>query len=693
MRHRIKQLLAVLTGAAMAAGVAGALSSDAICVFIDDSWAQIDDLGYFADVMNGSYYFDPDDYAVLEKNSDTGYYGTSLVILSDFSYCYTSFQVTDEAQFDEIYAQYADALPFDSVSYQTGSYYTWITLRSSDRASLDASDEVCAVLTEMTADLEACGILQTAKYLPVFAPQTYASCRLYLEVYLPEEDEDALNDVCEEYGTEVAYYGDADAYFDKSKAEQSLESTKNSEKLTDAQKEELYAIYQETIDKYAQQMDEVDPEDCRFGIYTSSFTAQMQLKLAIEDAFPEAVVSFDIDYPESTADIFTSIDLTAMTEDSTETDASEAVGYGDGTWYLIDDHGYCADSDQIGYLLDSGFDADNYYVFEQIPDSEFYGGNLSILSDIVYNFALFSVTDDDLFAQIYEKYADALDFDHVVYGYYPNRDEIILCDSDSSALELSDEKIALLTDLTQELYDQGILDWAQYRKAYAHENYISYQRYLKVSLPYEEYDALNAICDEYGTEVAYYGDVSAFYQVSLDELRIENTMKNDNLSDELKEEHCADLQERVDEYTQKMENVADEDCQFAIFTDNFVTQCALIDAIYDAFPDAQVTYYTESPCSSSMILSGNTIQLSDLVEDHMDNTSVDIICGDVNFDGNINLSDVVVLSKASSGVVDITENMTAAGDIDGDGEISESDSLVLLNFEMGLVRAIPLTNN
>lgn len=70
-----------------------------------------------------------------------------------------------------------------------------------------------------------------------------------------------------------------------------------------------------------------------------------------------------------------------------------------------------------------------------------------------------------------------------------------------------------------------------------------------------------------------------------------------------------------------------------------------------------------------------------------------IICGDANFDGAVDLSDVVTLSKIASGVMDLTDNTLAAWDVNRDGAITSDDSLILLQFQMGLIRAIPVTEN
>lgn len=67
----------------------------------------------------------------------------------------------------------------------------------------------------------------------------------------------------------------------------------------------------------------------------------------------------------------------------------------------------------------------------------------------------------------------------------------------------------------------------------------------------------------------------------------------------------------------------------------------------------------------------------------------EIIYGDVNTDGRVELVDAILLSKYCAGTVTLTEQAQANADCNGSGNADTSDAVVLLRFLVHLVDALP----
>ena len=66
-----------------------------------------------------------------------------------------------------------------------------------------------------------------------------------------------------------------------------------------------------------------------------------------------------------------------------------------------------------------------------------------------------------------------------------------------------------------------------------------------------------------------------------------------------------------------------------------------------------------------------------------------VYCGDVNLDGKIDLTDSVVLNKATAGTVDLGESARANADCNTDGEINGNDAILLLKFLVHSIDTLP----
>lgn len=65
------------------------------------------------------------------------------------------------------------------------------------------------------------------------------------------------------------------------------------------------------------------------------------------------------------------------------------------------------------------------------------------------------------------------------------------------------------------------------------------------------------------------------------------------------------------------------------------------------------------------------------------------VCGDVTFDGVLDLVDAVHLGKIAAGQVDLTDELLAAADTNGDGEVGAADQNTLLRFLVGQIKTLP----
>ena len=66
-----------------------------------------------------------------------------------------------------------------------------------------------------------------------------------------------------------------------------------------------------------------------------------------------------------------------------------------------------------------------------------------------------------------------------------------------------------------------------------------------------------------------------------------------------------------------------------------------------------------------------------------------IIYGDINLDGQVDITDVILLNRYCSGTVSLNKNATKNADCDGDKEVSSNDAVVLLQFLVHIVSSLP----
>ena len=70
----------------------------------------------------------------------------------------------------------------------------------------------------------------------------------------------------------------------------------------------------------------------------------------------------------------------------------------------------------------------------------------------------------------------------------------------------------------------------------------------------------------------------------------------------------------------------------------------------------------------------------------------DVLYGDVNLDGRVDITDAVLLNKAVAGAVALDDTAKRNADCDGSNEVGANDAVVLLKFLVHIINSIPSAN-
>lgn len=66
-------------------------------------------------------------------------------------------------------------------------------------------------------------------------------------------------------------------------------------------------------------------------------------------------------------------------------------------------------------------------------------------------------------------------------------------------------------------------------------------------------------------------------------------------------------------------------------------------------------------------------------------TELDVLLGDVNFDGVVNASDAILIMRYALGLIDLSEKQLIAANINTDIAINASDAIVIMRLTLGLI--------
>ncbi len=73
-----------------------------------------------------------------------------------------------------------------------------------------------------------------------------------------------------------------------------------------------------------------------------------------------------------------------------------------------------------------------------------------------------------------------------------------------------------------------------------------------------------------------------------------------------------------------------------------------------------------------------------------DTGTADVLYGDTNLDGRVDITDAVLLNRAVSGSVSLNAQATKNADCDANGDLSGNDAVVLMRFLVHLENQLPV---
>ncbi len=103
------------------------------------------------------------------------------------------------------------------------------------------------------------------------------------------------------------------------------------------------------------------------------------------------------------------------------------------------------------------------------------------------------------------------------------------------------------------------------------------------------------------------------------------------------------------------------------------------------------TEVTTTVTTVSVSTTASTIATTETTSSSQSGNKPARLYGDINLDGNINMSDTILLSKRSLNLVDLSEVAEANADCDLDGSVTGDDAMILLQFCVQIIEKIPIT--
>lgn len=112
--------------------------------------------------------------------------------------------------------------------------------------------------------------------------------------------------------------------------------------------------------------------------------------------------------------------------------------------------------------------------------------------------------------------------------------------------------------------------------------------------------------------------------------------------------------------------------------------------------DSTVTVTTTTTGTTTSTTTTTTVT-TEITESEMPTTSEtgqvtgNYLCGDVSMDGEVTMSDVIMLNKASIHALDLSEQAEKNGDCNADGLMDGNDAMILLQFTVQIIDRLPYT--
>lgn len=107
------------------------------------------------------------------------------------------------------------------------------------------------------------------------------------------------------------------------------------------------------------------------------------------------------------------------------------------------------------------------------------------------------------------------------------------------------------------------------------------------------------------------------------------------------------------------------------------------------FKATKGTTTTETYVTTTTSNSTTTEAVTSSTESTSNTAEYSTLYGDTNLDSKVDISDAVLLNKATAGSVQLNEQQKSNSDCDADGDISTNDSVALLRFLVHLIDTLP----
>lgn len=98
---------------------------------------------------------------------------------------------------------------------------------------------------------------------------------------------------------------------------------------------------------------------------------------------------------------------------------------------------------------------------------------------------------------------------------------------------------------------------------------------------------------------------------------------------------------------------------------------------------------TETPGTTTEITTTETTSTTETTTTTAAPITGGLVCGDINLDGRVDITDAVLLNKFCSGAITLDDTAKKNADCNGDGEPGSGDAVVLLQFLVHIVDTLP----
>ena len=258
-----------------------------------------------------------------------------------------------------------------------------------------------------------------------------------------------------------------------------------------------------------------------------------------------------------------------------------------------------------------------------------------------YNYLSLNVTNAEVWEETYAKYAEELNYDKIETGKYLEYTTVYLYDvpeetDDPKAPASVENKQELVEKLCAELNDRGVLQSAEYNVFFATYMNPIVQKWIDITNFTGTAEEVQAVADKY----------------------------TDKATVKINQGQCTVLAWTDD----------------ALSYNDLMSMKDEIDALY---ADDKVGVIWAADAGESTVSSQTVDLLAGLT------TEQGILYGDLNLDGRVGISDIVMLNKNINGAVIFNENQQKAADLNTNGAVDSDDLNVLMQYLINIIDTLP----